>query len=81
MVSSKRCPACDEMKRRAESDPEIGKDLVVLDVEESQLARDLAEIMDVRGVPFMVSVHKKDDRTFLLCRVDDDECLEVELVD
>jgi len=81
MVSSKNCPACDELKERARSDPEMRERLVALDVEESQLARDIAEVMGADRVPFLVSVHKKDERTFILCSVDTDECIEMERVD
>jgi thioredoxin-related protein len=78
MLSSKNCPACNSLKAEAEKDPEIKNNLVVLDVEESQLAKDIAEVMDVRSVPFLVSVSKKDEKTVVLCAVDREECVEVE---
>jgi len=78
MISSKNCPACDLLKAKAERDPEIKDNLVILDVEESQLAKDIAEILDVRSLPFLVSVSRKDDRTFILCSVETDECVEIE---
>jgi RNA polymerase subunit RPABC4/transcription elongation factor Spt4 len=78
MLSSKNCPACDELKRRMRSSPEVRDSLVVLDVEDSQLAKDIAEVMGADRVPFLVSVHRKDERTFVLCSVDTDECIEIE---
>jgi thioredoxin-related protein len=78
MIASKNCPACAALKARAEENPEIKNNLVVLDVEDSQLARDIAEIMDVKSVPFLVSVSKKDDKTFVLCAVETEECVEIE---
>ena len=80
VLSSKKCPACASLKSKIEAS-DVKDNFIFLNVEESEEAKLISEAFNIRSVPSMVKVEKREDK-LTMCLLDSKyeakKCFEVE---